>query len=170
MQVEVHDVDPHIPRTGDSHQGIEVGTVTVDQAATLVHQLADLFDIGLEQSKRVWVGDHQCSDIVIHVCLNLFQCEHTLGSNRHDIITRQSCGCRIGTMGRIRDQHLAALAATSLVPGTNYQHAGEFALGAGCRLQGHARKTGDFSECKLQVIHQLKNALRQVRRSCRVNI
>ncbi len=59
VQVEVHDVDAEVAGAGDAEDGVEVGAVVVDQAASLVDDLHDLLDVLVPQAERVRVGDHQ---------------------------------------------------------------------------------------------------------------
>ena len=63
-------------------------------------------------------------------------------------------------MRRIGDEHLDALGvAARLVIGAHDQHAGEFAVRAGGRLQGDRREAADLLEPFLQFVHQRQIAL-----------
>ena len=63
-------------------------------------------------------------------------------------------------MRRIGDEHLHPFRiAVVLVVGAHDQHTGQFAVGAGSRLEGDSRKAGDLLEPFLQVEHQHQVAL-----------
>ena len=63
VQVDVHHVETHIARaTGTKHR-VQVGTIVVHQAASLMNQLGNLRDARLEQAQRIRVGHHHGGNI-----------------------------------------------------------------------------------------------------------
>ncbi len=51
---------------------VEVGTVVIEQAACLVHELGYLEDFRLEHAERVGVGHHDAGDGVVEQRLEVF--------------------------------------------------------------------------------------------------
>ena len=64
MQVQVHDVEAHVPGTDHAHERVHVGAVIVQQAAGGVNQRSNGLDLCLEQAQRVGVGHHDAGYIV----------------------------------------------------------------------------------------------------------
>ena len=62
VQVEVHQVDAQVTGADDAEQRVQVGAVTVDQAAAIVHDLDHFFYVLIEQPQRIGVGQHQADD------------------------------------------------------------------------------------------------------------
>jgi len=61
--VEVDDVEAHVAGPRTTEHGVGVGAVVVEQPAGLVHELRHLDDVGLEQTKRVGIGEHEAGDV-----------------------------------------------------------------------------------------------------------
>ncbi len=78
---------------------------------------------------------------------------------RNGLEAAQGGAGRVGAVGGVGDQHLGACLPLVFMVGGKDQHAGQLALGAGSRLQGHRRQAGDFAQIALQVVHQLQGAL-----------
>src|SRR5689334_17294485 len=73
VQVEVHHVEAQVAGTDDTEQGIEVRTVTVHQAAAVVNELNDPFNVLIEEAERVRVGEHHANDGIVTGCFQCFQ-------------------------------------------------------------------------------------------------
>ena len=63
MEVDVHDIEAHVTRATGTQHGIEVGTIIVHQTTTVVNELCNLRDTGLEEAEGVGVGHHHGSDL-----------------------------------------------------------------------------------------------------------
>jgi hypothetical protein len=59
VQVEVNDVEAHVPRPADAHDRVEVGAVVVEHGADAVHDLRYLLDMRLEEPQRRGIGQHE---------------------------------------------------------------------------------------------------------------
>ena len=59
MQVEMHDVEAQVARLHNAEDGVEVGTVTVDQPASIVHPLYHFLKVFIEEAEGIRVGQHQ---------------------------------------------------------------------------------------------------------------
>src|SRR6266487_952440 len=58
MQIEVDNVDAHVARAGNPHQGVHVCSIHVHEPAGLVDDSANLLNVLLKKTKRVWVCQH----------------------------------------------------------------------------------------------------------------
>ena len=67
MQVQVHHVHAEIAGTDFAHQRVHVGAIHIEQAAFGVHDFGDLVDLLLEHSQRVGIGEHERSDVFVHL-------------------------------------------------------------------------------------------------------
>ena len=54
VQVHVQHIHAHVPRLGDAHQRVEIGTVQINHPAFGVHDFGDRFDVGFEQAQAYW--------------------------------------------------------------------------------------------------------------------
>ena len=61
----MNDVDAHVARTRDANKRVHVCAVHVNEAAGFVDDLADLFDVALEESECVWVRQHQPGNFAV---------------------------------------------------------------------------------------------------------
>ena len=67
MQIQVHEIDTEISGANFAYQGIHVGAVHVDQAAFGMHNVGDFVDLLLKDAQCIGIGEHQSSDILIHL-------------------------------------------------------------------------------------------------------
>ena len=65
VKVEVNDVHAHVAGPRDADECVHVGAVHVNETAGFMNDVADLFDVALEESERVWVGQHQSGNIAV---------------------------------------------------------------------------------------------------------
>ena len=96
VQIEVQHVNPQITRAGDTHQGIQVCPVAVDQTAAVMDGLANLQYVLFKQSQRIRIGQHQSDDRVIALLLQGFQV------NVAALVRRQLDNCVTAHGGRSR--------------------------------------------------------------------
>ena len=134
VQVQVTHIAAKLARRGHAHQGVHVGAVHVHASAVLVHQLAQLLDLGLEHTVRTGVGDHHGGQVgAVLLALGL-QVGHVhvavlvaLGHDHGHADHLRAGG--VGAVGAGRDQADVAVAlALSAVVGLNDQKTGVFAL------------------------------------------
>jgi hypothetical protein len=59
----MYDVDAHIAGPRNAYQRIHVGAVHVNQAAGIVHDLANLFYVSFKEAQGVWIGQHEPGDV-----------------------------------------------------------------------------------------------------------
>ena len=156
------DVEAHVPGPGQTHHGVEVGAVVVERRADAVDDLGDLDDVGIEQAQRVGVGQHQAGDAGVGLRAQVVDVDAPVrvGGQLHDLEARHRHGRRVGAVGRVGREHLAAVLAPVLVVGPRQQHPGELAVRAGGGLQADVIEAGDLRQRRLQVPHQLERPLR----------
>ena len=65
VQVEVDDVEAHVARPREAHDGVQVGAVVVERGPDAVHDPGDLLDVLVEQAERVRVRQHQAGHLVV---------------------------------------------------------------------------------------------------------
>src|SRR5688500_560936 len=65
MQVKVHHVKAQITGPDDTKQGVEIRAITVHQTTTTMNQLDHLFDVLIEETERVRVGEHHADDGIV---------------------------------------------------------------------------------------------------------
>src|SRR5439155_5453492 len=63
VQVKVHHVKAHVTRTCDTEDCIGIRTIVVELSTHLVDQASNLYNIRVEESKRIWIGQHDGCDI-----------------------------------------------------------------------------------------------------------
>src|SRR5687767_9368080 len=65
MQVKVHHVKAQITGPDDTKQGVEIRAITVHQTTTTMNQLDHLFDVLIEETERVRVGEHHTDHTIV---------------------------------------------------------------------------------------------------------
>ncbi|MNI79051.1 hypothetical protein D3C73_1354820 [compost metagenome] len=97
VQIEMHNVEAHVSRTGYAHNGVGIGAVIIKQAAGLVDNFGDFDDLLLEQAEGAGVRQHeaggvradcrtQCSQIHMTACIR---------GNCHRFESGRACAGRI---------------------------------------------------------------------------
>ena len=101
VQVDVHHVESHITGTAYAEHRVEVGSVVVHQSAAFMHELLDFGYLLLEETQRVGVGHHHCTDLVAKLCLEVFHIDGTVAErlHLHHIESADSSRRGIGSVG-----------------------------------------------------------------------
>ena len=162
VQVHMENVDPDAAHVGVAHDGVQVRAVAVDEAAALVHQIADRLDVGLEQAERVRVRDHDARAVVVHDGFDGFDGQDAVGTDGH-LHRGEAAQGRAGGVGAVRgvgDEHLGALVALRPVPRLNEHDAGQFAVRARGRLEAARLKAGHGAEHPFGFVQHAQRALR----------
>ena len=110
MQIHMHDVKAHIARQGLAENGIEIGTVVVEQTAGLVHDRGNLRNLPFEHTESGRVGEHDAGRLRPNARTQPVQIDIAVRTCRyfHDIATAHSGRSRIGAMRRIGNDDLGA--------------------------------------------------------------
>ena len=138
MKIQVNDVEPHVPRPHLAEDGIQVGTVIVEQAARIMHDLLDIKDSPLEDAERRRVRKHDASrvrsdGILQGLDINIAVCA---GRNFRNFAATHGRCRRVCAMRGVRDDNLIPFSITiGDVVGTNHCNASQFTLRTGHRRQ-----------------------------------
>src|ERR1044072_871169 len=65
VQVEMDDIDAHVAWTRDADERFHVRAVHVDEPASFMNDVADLFDVAFEEAERVWVSQHETRNLAV---------------------------------------------------------------------------------------------------------
>ena len=108
--------------------------------------------------ERVGVGEHQAGDVVGRLLAQVVDVDPAalVGRDLDHLVAGHRHGRRVGPVGRVGGQHLAALLAAVGVVGAGEQQAGQLAVRAGRRLQADVGKAADLRQRPLQLPHQLQ--------------
>jgi len=162
VQVHVDDVEAHVARADLAEDGVEVGTVVVQQAARVVDDALDVHDPALEDAERARVGQHDSrglrtdrrpQGLDVHVAV-------VPAGDLADLHATHGGGRGIRAVGGFRNDDLVArqVAAGTMI-GADHGDARELALGAGHGRQRHGLHAGHCLEHLLQLVHALEEAL-----------
>ena len=135
VQVQVRHIGTEPARTRNTHHGIHVGTVKIHLPTRLVNNVAQLDNTFLENPMGRRVGNHDRRKMVTrfgNFAVQVIQVYVASGIGGHhtNLKTCQMCRCRIGAMRRRWDKtNRTLVVAPAVMPGTNRQQTGVFALG-----------------------------------------
>ena len=162
MQVHVDDIEAHVARAHLAEDGVEVGTVVIEQAARTVNDARHLADLPLEDAERGGVGQHDARGVGTHRALERREVDIALGVDRDllDDAAAHGRGRRVRAVRRLgHDDLVAREVAAGAVVGADHRHPRELAVRAGHRAQRHRAHAGDLLEHLLQFEHALQEAL-----------
>ena len=71
VQVDVHDVEAHVPGSRDAADGVEVRAVVVHQRTGTVEDVADLLDVLVEEAERRRVREHQAGGVLVDLAAQI---------------------------------------------------------------------------------------------------
>ncbi|MNZ53723.1 hypothetical protein D3C78_716080 [compost metagenome] len=141
VQVQVGYVAAELARGAQADHGVHVGAVDVHLATVVVDDRADFTDRFLEHAVGRRVGDHdrgQALAVLDGLGAQVLDIDVAAGitGGDHHAHAGHVRGCRVGAVGRRRDQADVAVAfATAAVVGADGQQACVLALGTGVGLQ-----------------------------------
>ena len=146
VQVEVHDVEPHVARPRAAHHGVEVRAVVVQRRAEAVDDLRDLLDVAIEHAERVRVRQHQAGDVVVGLRAQVVDVDAAVlvRADLDDLVAAHRHRRRVRPVRGVGREDLRAVIAAILVVGARQQHAGQLAVRARARLQRHVRQARDL--------------------------
>jgi hypothetical protein len=73
VEVEVHYIETHIARPNNTHDCIEICTVIVEKSSSIVDEVCNTFDVVLEEAKGIRVGEHDTSNRLIEMGLQVVE-------------------------------------------------------------------------------------------------
>ena len=149
MQVDVHDIEAQITRTAFAQHWVEVGTIVVHQATSLVNELGNLSDIVLKDTQGVGVGHHHTSDVLVEQGTQVVHIDGAIGTalNNNYFKATYSCTCRISAMSAVGDNnlHTVGVAIIKMIAAHNHQ-SGKLAMSTGIRVEGELAQARKLSE------------------------
>ena len=145
----MHHVKAHVAGACDAHDGVEIRSVVVAQAARFVDDARDLKDVAVKKANRVRVREHKARRVGADGGFERFEIDAAVwaGGDVHDREARH-CGARgVRAVGGVRDDDLRAgrILAVAVV-GLDEQKSCEFAVRAGSGLESKAVHTRDRAE------------------------
>jgi hypothetical protein len=153
VEVEMADISANVTGAAETNLGVHVGTVHVDETAMLVDEVADLLDLGLEDTKGGRICNHDASKfirVLDTLGLEILDVQVTSLSvtlDSDDLHTGHSSGGRVGTVSRNRDQaNLSLVSRTSLVVGLDTAKTSELTLSTRVGLQSSSVHAGDLRQ------------------------
>ena len=127
-----------------------------------MHHISDGFDVWIEETDGVRVGQHEAGNLVGADFFELVEIDAAIrtGFDVNDLVAAHVGAGWIGAVGAVRNDDLRALAvAADGVISLDQQKPGEFTMGASCRLQGETVHAGDLAEIFFQGLDHFQRAL-----------
>jgi len=152
VEVDVHDVEAHIAGAAFAEQGVEVGTVVVHQAASLVNHLSNFQHARLEDAEGVGVGHHHGCHLaacLIEELAKVLDIHRAVRQALHfyDFQSADGCRCGVRAVGRVGNQDFgAALVTAALVVCANDHQARQLAVGTGAGVQRELAEPCQFCQ------------------------
>ncbi len=162
MQVEMDYIKARIARTDDTHNGVGIGSIIVEQPAGLVDDFCDLADVLIKEAQSVGIGEHQPCGVGAH---QLFQGFHInpaplVGRHFYYLVAHHGAAGGVGAMGRVRNDHLSAVPLTAVVVvGLDHHEPSQFPVGASRGLQRGLGEPGNGRQMLTEVVDELQGAL-----------
>ena len=115
MQVQMNTVKAHVARTCPAYDGIQIGSVIVAKAARLMDNLCDFADIGIKNTQRIRICQHQPGSILTDSLFQRFQiyAAFFIGCHMDNLIACHRGRCRVGSVCRIGNNDLRPLCISS---------------------------------------------------------
>ena len=157
----MHDVEAHVARPDHAEQGIHVGSVVVEQAATAVHEFRDLHYVALEESERVGVRHHYAGDIVSEQRFQGLDVHKTvrIGLHDHYLESADGGGGRVRAVRAVGNYDLGPRAVAAAHVVLPHQHqAGKLAMGSGAGQEGETLHARDSRERLVEAFYRLLGA------------
>ena len=163
MEIEVQNVDPHVPGARHSDQRVHVRPVHIDQPTRFVDNPADLFDLLLEHSKGRGIGQHQRGNLIIDYRAKVVEIDAavTAGFDRLDLIPADCRTGGIGSVGRIGNDDVFTGVPPRLEAFTDRHQPRHLPLCTRRRLKTDRRHPGNLGERLFEILEQSQVSLRQ---------
>src|SRR5262249_54181172 len=66
VKINMQDIHSKVPGPCDSHHGVQIRAVHINQRTTRMQKFRNLGNVTFENAQRIGVRDHDCRDIVVH--------------------------------------------------------------------------------------------------------
>ena len=171
VKIHVQHIKAHITWFDLAEDGVEVGTIVVEQATGLVDDPRDIGNLPFKNATGRGIGHHQTSRLRSHRGSQRFDVHIAVAVDGHlaHLIAAHDGGCRVRPMRRVRNQYLVArVIGVGVVVGADHGHTSELALRTRHRRQGYAAHTGQVPQDLLQEMETLEIPLADTVRRERV--
>ena len=158
VQVDVHNVEAHIARTAFAEKCVEICSVVIHQAASLMNEFRNLQDTRLEDAQRIGIGHHHGCHLTSHFTEKLakmldIDCSVSKALHLHDFKSADCCRGRVSAVSRVGNQNLCASDILSVfVISTDDHQTGQLAMSPSTGIQGEFLQTGKLGKRFLQVV------------------
>ena len=162
MEIDMHDIEAHIGRTGDTKHRVQVGTIIVHQSATVMHQLCDGRYLTLEESESVRVGHHHGGNVIAKERLQILNVDKSVGCalHLHNLQSADSGRGRVSAMGRVRHNDFGTIdIATAGVVGTYSHETRQLAMCSGEWVESELSHASEGTESLLETTVDSQRAL-----------
>lgn len=177
VQVQVADISTESARGGEANLSVHVGTVHVDLATVLVDELANLANLGLEDTVGARVGNHDGTEVIsvfLALGLEISEIEVTSGSvtlDRDDAHASHSSRGGVGSVSGDGDEANVTLGlGVLLVELTDGTETSKFTLGTRVGLKRSSIHTGQSGKLAGSLSEELLVALDGVSKSVGVDV
>jgi hypothetical protein len=149
VEIEVHKIHPHLPREGNPHKGVHIGTIHIKKSAKVMKKLGNSGDLPFKKPQGVGVCEHKSCNPVAEMRLQKLRGKDSFfpGSDLFYREPYQGSGCRVCAVGGIGNQDNRAIFASFLKVSPDDQESGEFTMGTGGWLKGtgvHSCKSAEI--------------------------
>ena len=174
VQVDVHGVGAEVAGPRLARDGVEVRAVAIEIGAGLVQRGGDLHHIALEQPAGVRVGEHHGGDVRPELLAHGLNADGSVLAGGHGAHreAEQSGGCRVGAVGRVRNEHDAPRIglAARFERRADRDHAAKLAMRAGLGRKRHRLHAGQLKQPAAQLLHERQRALHRLLRLQRMDV
>ena len=151
MQIEVGSIDAEIAWATNSDEGVEIGAIHIDLAASGVDFRAKIADACFKNAVGGGVGDHDGSEAGaefknLGVEIGVVDISLGIASDGDDAEACENCAGWIGAVGGNRNEAGIALGlAAGVVPGADGEETSVLTLRTCVGLKGDTGEAGDFA-------------------------
>ncbi len=172
MQIQMHHIDPKVPRPRLPHQRVHIRAIHIQQRALRMQNVRDLMDVRLKHPNRRRIRQHQRRRILIHQLLQRRQVHHPqlIRLQIADLVPADRRRRRVRPMRRVRHNHLLARISLRLVIRPRQQNPRKLPMRARRRLQRNRIHARNLNQALTQQLHQPQRALAQTLRLVRMRL
>ena len=162
----MHDVEAHVAGPRDAADRVQVRTVVVHERAHAAEDVADLFDVLVEEAERRGIREHQAGGVLVDLAAQILDVDVAarVRLHRRELIARHRHARRVRAVRGVGNHDLPALLVLAAVAEVRVEEhqPGQLALAPGRGLQADRIEAGHLEQDVLQFPFELERALRGV--------
>ncbi len=173
MKIVVKNIYSHVARPCNSEYCVHVGSVTVNQSASIMHDFGYLHDITFKNAKSVRIGQHYSCNFVIKHSLETVNTDFSrfIAFKDYYIKTVKGAACRICSVCTVGNYYFFSFCVAFFLEITSYDPKADIlSVSSGRRVKRCCGKPSDLTEHFLHFIHQFQRSLRIFDRCFRMKI